>query len=193
MKQSSHKNFLMLAITVLLLFSASSEARQGFALGVGPIGNIFVIDTVPVLDPGIGGHMFFNYRFQDQLAFETTFFLSTQSGTGVSAGEGSILFLGMPTVDLKYYFLKNDPRVDPYASLGIGAYWLTEGSTGNSTGGMGIGAQLGVGLDYYLSDQISLGFAGIFRSIGLITSLGTPSGSRAIFPYSLQGNVAFHF
>ena len=89
--------------------------------------------------------------------------------------------------------LKNDPRFDPYAAVGVGLYWLTEGSVGNSTGGLGLGAQLGLGFDFYITDTISTGFQGMFRSIGLITNFGTPSASTAIFPFSLQGNVAFHF
>ncbi len=169
------------------------EARQGFAVGLGPVGNIYLIDTLPVMDPGIGGYVFFNYRFQEQFAFETSFIVTTQSGRNVSSGDNGILFLGMPTFDLKYYFLKNAPHFDPYAGVGIGLYWLTEGSTNNSTGGLGLGAQLDVGFDYYLSDVISLGFEGVFRSIGLITNFGTPSASTAIFPYTLMGNVAFHF
>ena len=99
----------------------------------------------------------------------------------------------MPTIDFKFYFLKNDSRFDPYALTGLGVYWLTEGSVNDSSGGVGLGAQLGVGCDFYVAEAISVGVQGVFRSIGLITNLGTPSSSTAIFPFSLQGNVAFHF
>lgn len=187
------KKILLAAAMLLGLMSPAAEARQGFAVGLGPIGNIYLIDTLPVLDPGVGGHFFFNYRFQDQIAFETSFFMTSQDGTSVSSTENGVLFLGMPTFDIKFYFLKEDPRFDPYIATGIGVYWLTEGSVGNSTGGMGLGAQLGLGTDYYVSDVISVGFEGVFRSIGLVTNLGTPSASGALFPYSLMGNVAFHF
>lgn len=187
------KRILMLTAVSLLVAAPAAEARQGFAVGLGPIGNIYLIDTIPVMDPGIGGHVFFNYRFQEQFAFETSFLITTQGGANVSAGDNGILFLGMPTFDLKYYFLKDDPRFDPYVGVGLGLYWLTEGSVANSTGGLGLGAQLDVGVDFYLTSAISLGFEGVFRSIGLITNFGTPSASTAIFPYSLLGNVAFHF
>jgi hypothetical protein len=186
----------ILTIAVLMgtvLMSRPSEARQGFAVGIGPVGQIFLIDTIPIMDPGIGGHVFFNYRFAEQFSLETSFIVTTQDGTNVSAGDNGMLFMGMPTFDFKYYFLKNDPKFDPYAAVGVGLYWLTEGSTGNSTGGLGLGAQIGLGFDYYITDVVSVGFQGLFRSIGLITNLGTPSASTAIFPFSLQGNVAFHF
>lgn len=191
------KKYGLLALSILtLLFVFTprpSEARQGFAVGMGPVGNIYLIDTIPVMDPGVGGHFFFDYRFQEQIAFETTFMISTQSGTNVSSGDNGILFLGMPTMDVKFYLLKNDPRFDPFVSTGVGVYWLTEGNISNATGGVGLGAQIGVGFDYYLTDPISVGFMGVFRSIGLITNFGTPSASTAIFPYSLMGNIAFHF
>lgn len=187
------KLFLILSALTLLSSLRSAEARQGFAIGVGPLGNIFLIDTTPIMDPSIGGHFSFNYRFQDQIAFETTFFLTSQSGTNISTGDNGILFLGMPTFDIKYYLLKNDPRFDPYVATGLGVYWLTEGSISNTTGGLGLGTQLGVGFDYYFSDQVSTGFEGVFRSIGLIRNVSTPSASTAIFPYSLLANIAFHF
>lgn len=187
------KKILLLLTFFSLLTLNSAQARQGFAVGLGPVGNIFLIDTIPVLDPGVGGHVYFNYRFAEQVAFETTFLISSQDGTNVSSSDKGILLLGMPTLDLKYYFLKDDPTWDPYAVLGVGSYWVTEGSVGNATGGLGLGAQMGLGFDYYLSEQFSLGFSGIFRSIGLITDFGTPSSSTALFPFSLMGNVAFHF
>ena len=188
------KKFLvLLAFISALSLTPRAEARQGFAVGLGPAGNIFLIDTIPVLDPGFGGYVFFNYRFAEQFSFETSFLITTQDGTNVSKGDNGILFLGMPTFDFKYYFLKNDPKFDPYAAVGVGLYWLTEGSVGNSTGGVGLGAQLGLGFDYYVTDVVSVGFEGLFRSIGLITNFGTPSASTAIFPFSLLGNVAFHF
>lgn len=187
--------FLISVFTLLAAFVVSTpvQARQGFSVGAGPMGNIYLIDTIPIMDPGVGGHAFFQYRFLDQIAFETSFFITSQDGTNVSSADRGILFLGMPTLDFKFYFLKNDPRFDPFVSTGLGMYWLTEGSINNSTGGMGLGAQIGLGFDFYVAENISLGFSGVFRSIGLITNLGTPSASTAIFPYSLQGNVAFHF
>lgn len=184
---------IIFIILALLTLSGVAEARQGFSVGFGPIGNIYLVDTRPNMDPGIGGYAFFNYRFADQLAFETSFLISTQNGTNASKLDKGMLFLGMPTFDLKFYLFKDSPRFDPYVATGLGIYWLTEGSVQDSTGGMGIGAQIGVGTDFYINDSISLGFEGVFRSIGLITDLGTPSKSTAIFPYSLLGNIAFHF
>ncbi len=189
------KIFALFIMMAALFLPQSGAARQGFSLGLGPMGNIYVIDSVPILDPGIGGSMFFQYRFHDQVAFETTFFLTAQDGKttpGGAVNDTGILLLGMPVADIKLFFLGGDRTFDPYISTGLGLYWLTEGSNNNSTGGLGLGTQIGLGFDYYLGDVVSLGFQGIFRSVPVITSLGTPN-STAIFPYSLMGNVAFHF
>ena len=184
--------FVVLFLASMVPFSAS--ARQGFSVGMGPIGNVYLIDTIPVLDPGVGGYMFFDYRFHEQVAFETSFLLSSQDGNnGGSTADNGILLLGMPVFDIKLYLLENEPRWDPYVKTGVGVYFITEGSLSNSTGGVGMGSQLGLGFDYYLADFVSLGFEGVFRSIAVITDFGTPSKSSSVFPYSLMGNIAFHF
>ncbi|MBI2083215.1 MAG: hypothetical protein HYT76_06560 [Deltaproteobacteria bacterium] len=182
-------------LTILLLFfslfSPSLWGRQGFSIGLGPVGNIYLVDTIPILDPGVGGFMSFQYRFHEQVAFETTFLMTAQDASRPT--DRSIIFLGMPVFDIKLYFLSGDPRFDPYAGTGVGLYWLTEGSVSNNTGGAGMGAQLDVGFDYYLAEFISLGFEGVFRSIAFVTDFGTPSVSQASLPYSLMGKASFHF
>lgn len=185
--------FFIFCVMTVGAFSLHAQDRRGFAVGMGPVGNIYLIDTIPIMDPGIGGYTFFQYRFAEQLAFQAGFMITTQGGANVSANDDSILFLGMPTLDLKFYFLSGQPDLDPFVSLGTGFYILTEGDVSNNSGGVGVGANLGVGLDYYITSVISLGFEGVFRTIGIISDLGTPSNSTAIFPYSLMGNVAFHF
>lgn len=186
--------FICLLVVIVSLFSSlEAFARRGFSLGLGPVGNIYVIDTIPIMDPGIGGYTFFRYRFAEQLAFQTGFLITTQDGKNVSSGDNGILFLGMPTLDLKLFLRGGEPRFDPFVSLGTGLYILTEGSNGNDTGGIGVGTNIGIGFDYYLTRVISVGFEGVFRTIGIISDFGTPSRSAAIFPYSLMGNVAFHF
>lgn len=187
---------ILAALALIGLWESPVQARQGFTIGLGPVGNIYLIDTVPVMDPGVGGSMFFQYRFHEQIAFETTFLMSVQDGDSNGTGpkdDTGILFLGMPVFDIKLYLFSGEPRWDPYLATGLGVYWLTEGRLGNSTGGVGLGAQIGTGFDYYLADFVSLGFQGVFRSVALITNLGTPSASTSVFPFSLMGNVAFHF
>jgi len=184
----------ILIISVSQLSAAhASTAAGNYAVGVGPVGNIFVVDSSPELDPGIGGYIYFDYRWSPQFSTQFSFIVTTQDGAGISKGDDSILFFGVPSFDLKFYFLSGDSRWDPYGLIGIGFYFLSEGSTNNGTTAFGIGADVGLGVDYYLTEKFSLGLTAEFRSIGLIDSIGGDHNGTAEFPLSLMANVAFHW
>ena len=77
--------------------------------------------------------------------------------------------------------------------MGVGFFLLTEGSLSDSTGGAGLGAQIEVGFDYLLNDHISVGVAGTFRSVGIITNLSGSANATTFMPYTLQGKIGYHF
>ena len=143
------------------------------------------------MPPGVGGHVYFDYRWSPQLSTTITILVTTEDGTGPDRADKGIEFLGMPSFDIKYYFINRTSRWDPYIHTGIGWYVVTEGSVNNGTMSMGLGANLGVGFDYYLNDTWSVGLGMAYRSIGLIESFGGPG--TAVFPLTLNGQVAFHF
>lgn len=176
-----------------LMITGPAEARRGFGVALGPMANFYMVGTIPVMHPGIGAFTSFQYRFAEQIAFESAFMMTSQKGRQASSGDDGILLLGMPTFNLKFYFMQNDPKFDPFATIGIGLYILTEGSTQNNSGGAGLGSELGLGFDYFLSETFSLGLSTVFRSLAVIRDFATPSNSTAIFPFSLMGHVAFHF
>ncbi|HPM42197.1 MAG TPA: outer membrane beta-barrel protein [bacterium] len=173
--------------------SKAKAAGGNFTVGVGPIGNVFVVDSRPELSPGVGGFVFFDYRWSPQFSTQFTFLISDQDGTGISAGDDNILFLGIPTFDLKFYLLKNPSRWDPYGLVGVGFFMVSEGGAGNGSQAFGIGADIGLGTDFYISEKFSVGLSCIFRSIGLIDSVDGPNNGTALFPVSFQGNFAYHF
>lgn len=184
-----------LLVTSLFLFNSANagSAAGNYTVGVGPVGNIFVVDSGPELDPGIGGYVFFDYRWSPQFSTQFSFIVTTQDGTGASNGDNSILFFGVPSFDLKFYLLSGDSRWDPYGFLGVGFYFLSEGSADNGSAAYGMGANVGLGVDYYLSEKFSLGLAAAFRSIGLIDSVGGSHNGTAEFPLSLMANFAYHW
>jgi len=187
---------LAFAFTTILLAgtaTAQSTTAGNFTVGLGPMGNIYVVDTNPELDPGIGGYVYFDYRWSPQFSTQVSVLVTTQDGTGISAGDGGIEFLGIPTFDLKFYIFNTPSRWDPYGLIGMGVYATTEGSVDNGTWAVGIGANLGLGTDFYITERWSVGLAAIFRSIGLITSTSGNNNGTALFPFSMMGNVAYHF
>lgn len=164
-----------------------------FTIGLGPVGNIFVVDSNPELGPGVGGYVFFDYRWSPQFSTQFGVLVTTEDGTGPQKGDDGIALLGIPTFDLKFYMLSNPSRWDPYAILGMGIYATSEGSQSNGTKAVGIGADLGLGTDFYISEKFSVGLAAVFRSIGLIDSTRAHNNGTALFPFSMMGNVAYHF
>ena len=191
------KKFIMFTIILAAVsFSHSSfagSAAGNYSVGLGPVGNIFVVDSNPELDPGIGGYVYFDYRWSPQFSTQFSIIVTTEDGTGISAGDNGIEFLGLPTFDLKFYLFSKESRWDPYGLIGVGFYATTEGSADNGTFAFGIGADLGIGCDFYISERFSLGLATVFRSIGFIDSISGNQNATAQFPLSLMANVAYHW
>jgi len=172
--------------------SSNSAAVGNFAIKIGPVGNIYVVDSNTQLDPGIGGFLAFDYRFHQHWSAEVGVMVTLQDGTGISAGDNNTLLLGIPTFDLKYYFL-GESRWDPYVLMGVGFYALTEGSNNNGTTCVGIGANMGVGTDFYITERFSVGVTASFRAIALIESIGGNRNGNSLYPFSMNGNFAYHF
>lgn len=192
------KKFFASVLTVLILtaygsMAKASSAAGNYSIGLGPVGNIYVVDSRPELDPGVGGYVYFDYRWSPQFSTQFGVIVTTQDGTGISNGDNGIEFLGIPTFDLKFYLMSEPSRWDPYGLIGMGVYAITEGSASNGTVAVGIGANLGLGTDYYVTERFSIGLAAVFRSIGLIDSVSGSNNGTALFPFSMMGNVAYHF
>ncbi len=184
---------IVLCLTIVALLVAANASAENFTVGVGPVGNIFVVDTRPELNPGIGGQFFFDYRWSPQISTQFSVIVTTQNGKGISSGDDSIIFFGIPSIDLKYYLMSNESHWDPYLMVGVGFYLVSEGSQNNGSQGVGIGANAGLGCDYFLSEKWSVGASGSFRSIGLITSTTGSNNGTAVFPFTMTGYVGFHF
>lgn len=178
----------------LLFLSHSAEARssKNMTIGLLAMGNIQLIDTQPEFDPGPGGGVYFDYRFNQRFSIQIDVWATNHSGNNTFEGD-SFELLGIPTFTIKLYFMDDEAsRWDPYAGLGVGAFATTEGSVANGTQGVGLGAQIEVGVDYYLTDIFSVGFAGAFRSAGIINSLDQ-NRATALIPFTVMGRAGFHF
>lgn len=166
---------------------SNAGAAGNYTIGIGPVGNVYFTNHRPDLSPGVGALVYFDYRWSPELSTTASVMMLLQSGRNLDSVENNIVLLGIPTFDLKYYFVTNPSRWDPYASVGIGYYVVTSGSVGRGVAS-GLGAQAGAGLDYYLSSKVSFGLAAYFRSLALLGS-----GATGTFPVSLLGNFGYHF
>ena len=70
-------------------------------------------------------------------------------------------------------------------------YAVTEGTRNNDTVAVGLGADVGGGFDYYLTEQFTVGLGIQYRSIGLVDGWGGPG--NGMFPLTLNGTIAYHF
>ena len=192
------KGVVLVGILFVLSLAHPAFARssKNMTIGIMAMGNIQLIDTLPDIDPGPGGGVYFDYRFNQRFSISIDAWATTHGGGGPSNGDEGIEFLGIPTFTIKLYFMDDESgKWDPFAGLGLGVFALSEGSVENGTNGVGLGGQLEVGFDYHFTDVISAGFSGVFRSAAIITSLdnGGGSNSSGMVPFSLVGRVGFHF
>ncbi len=185
------RKFFYTFLIALFMFSPKLvTAREGFSVGLQGMGNFFLTDSIPNLNAGPGGGIYFDYRFNQHWSIETDLFVSFHDGKGISEGDDGALFLGVPTVELKFYPRSHEGRIDPYILAGLGIYVLTEGDIDNNSGGVGVGGNLGVGTDFYIIDHLSIGIAVKFRPVALLQGGNT---STALINLGVLGNLAWHF
>lgn len=187
------KRIIILSLVALITLISIRAEAQYYTFGIGPVGNFFAVDGSPEMQPGVGGYLFFDYRWSPQLSTQISVIISTEDGAGTDKGDKGIEFLGIPTFDIKYYLVSSVSRWDPYLLIGIGFYAVSEGTSSNGTFAVGVGANAGFGCDFYFNDRWSTGLTASFRSIGLIDSTNGPNNGKAIFPVTVTGNVAYHF
>jgi outer membrane protein W len=174
-----------------LLFSVSTaSARPTMAVSGFGGGNFQLTNTFPDLNVGAGGGVAFDYRFNQRWAIAASLSVFSHDGEGASQGDNGMLLLSVPDIDLKFYFFGQEHRIDPYATAGIGIGVLTGGSRSDNSGGAGLGAQAGVGSDFYLNNWFSLGFLAQLKTVALIRN---NSQSSALIFLTTVGNFAFHF
>ena len=154
------------------------------------MGNFFLTKSNPDLKIGPGGGLFFDYRFNQRWAIQTDLSVSFHNGKNASAGDQNILLLEVPSIELKFYMRSTEGKVDPYVSVGLGVYVLTEGSINNNSGGAGMGGNVGLGVDFYIIEQLSLGIAAKFRPIAIIQGGGRSAG---LINFGMIGMLAYHF
>jgi len=185
------KIFLFASIlSALLLNSSQAFCRHSMALSGFGGGNFQIINTFPQLDVGGGGGIAFEYRFNQHWGLQTSLSVFDHDGGGPQKGDNNIYFLNVPSIDLKYYLLSDEKKIDPFLRAGIGISVLSGGSVANNSGGAGMAAQVGIGSDFYINDSFSLGLEIQFKTAGIIR--GNSQSSAMIF-LPVLGNFTYHF
>jgi len=106
---------IVLILGLVAVNSAMAEGAKGggahsagnYTIGIGPIGNVYVTDRRPEMSPGVGAVVYFDYRWSPELSTTASVMMLVQDGTDADRGENNIVYMGIPTFDLKYYFITN--------------------------------------------------------------------------------------
>ncbi len=192
MTHTTRRKIFLLAIVGSLCAIMHTAHAENMSVGVGPSGHFYFVNGNPALSTGLGGHIFFDYRWAPQISTQFSVNVTTQDGKRANSGDNDLLLFSIPTVDFKYYFLKSGGRFDPYGLLGVGFFLISEGSRSDGTFAVGFGADAGAGIDFYLTPTLSTNLAAVFHSIGMIGALKGDNGS-GLFPFATTGSLAFHF
>lgn len=187
------KKYICAAALFATIGMAQTSHAENFSVTAGAMGNIYVVDARPQLDPGVGGYFAFDYRWAPEVSTTFSVLVTSQNGTGISTGNNNILVFGLPTIDFKYYPIPEASHFDPFVLAGLGFYLVSDGSGGNGTQAAGMGAQAGLGCDFYFTQKISFQTLAVFRSIALIDAMSGSNNGTSIFPFSLQGGLSYHF
>jgi len=195
-KEAKMKKFLISCVTILVFFAFSinakaSPAEKGFYIGGGasyawenfdtndldPLGNVDIDDTW-------GLNAFAGYRFTRHIALEGNFNWYDDFDAKINGLDFQVKIWTL-MLDLKAMYPVYNDRLVPYVRIG-GGYMKGEievGSLDESDGDFA--ANLGGGLDYYVTDMISLGLDGKYVwGTGDVDDLEYFVGTV---------NVAFHF
>jgi opacity protein-like surface antigen len=152
------------------------------------IGGDFDDKTASKVDAGAGIGLIAGYAFIPSVALEIYY-----SATSHKSGTDTI-GLGELSLNGKYSFLA-ETALQPYLFAGIGSFALGD----NSLMLGGTGYNLGIGADYYVSPNVSIG-AGLVRKIITYNKVLKSDPAGAVLPKDIKGDttslrldVAYHF
>lgn len=210
---------IMISTLVIWGISTSVFAKEGFYLGAGipynTIGGDFKGDTFlvgpsdiiiqPEIDGGFGFGIVAGYGFNNELSLELSYLVSSHDAEFI--GESVDVKYSVFNIDLKYSFLTSQ-ATQPYLLVGVGFPKLVveDGSETRSflpfrvgdAEYTGVGWNLGVGVDHYVTPNVSIGAGATYRIVKYDEAEGVV-GSGEIGD-SLKGNgfglmlgAAYHF
>lgn len=181
-----HSKMIIVCVSVALSLAASheAEAKRGFYLGLGAVyntidgdftgtrglqgGNDIII--LPKIESGFGFDVRTGYGFNDQWAIELNLMSSRHDGAWAGL-TGRVDYTSF-SVNGKYTISPSD-AVQPYVLIGFGhnELFIRDGAADTWTGEVtdatlsGPGAQLGIGIDAYLSAHVSLNIGFLYRYV----------------------------
>lgn len=160
---------------------------------------------LPKIDGAWGGTLFGGYSFTSRWAIEVGYTKTKHDATfgtrKLTADYHSL------DIDFKYHFLDDTHAVRPYGLFGLNIDVLNvkdgtrAGSFGPTIGDakyIGSGLNLGLGVDYFVTEHVSTGLGATYRFVQY-SSAESPNTSGGLTEnvsgdgYAVNLNVAYHF
>lgn len=175
-----------------------SNRRTSLYFGIGGLGNFFLEggdDASKVYRGGGGFDLMVGVRLSDFIGLEVNYFAAFQStaksSTGAEIADGMLQAI---SVDGKIYFLGARSSLQPFAQIGIGAYFLSETFKERLTG---FGLDLGGGVDIKLGSMFAIGLRLLYRGFYVDNSEASYSKiateSAFLNTITAEANAQFHF
>lgn len=188
---------IAVCLMMLVVMASVASAKEGFYIGgqipYNMVKGDFDDTTWPKLKSGAGFGLIAGYTFPINLAVEVDYAASRhQSDSKWITGSAGLAEFSL---NGKYSFMTTE--LQPYILAGVGSF--ATGQFVSTTGSfilLGTGYNLGVGADYYVSPNVSIG-AGIIQKF--ITYTKTDNSSVTLSKdikgdtTSVRFDVAYHF
>jgi len=146
------------------------------------------------LGSGAGFDIGFGWRIAPTVSLDFNWMMSMHdAGDGSAGPEAALMHFSM---DGRFFLTDRSRQTQPYILAGIGAYILGRDAWEFDTLS-GVGFQLGGGVDFYLSKNVSIGgklmYRGAYLDNAESTWSGFPTDSAWLSAFSYGGDVKFHF
>ena len=192
-KRSVFFAFIFFSIFILLIPLKNSFAETGANFFIGPVGLVQMGGNNRDLGAGPGVTFGVGYDWE-KVGVRGKFLIGALDDTG--GLDDSVEFFNFGA-DLKLYILDfighPESPLRPWALVGVGCYFLTEGSVEDNDNATGVGVVFGFGLDYRAFEFLSFGFENNFHIIGLLEDAPGGDNGFAMYFYTVTGTVIFHF
>lgn len=209
--------FLFFAAVMIFAIISEAEAKKGFYMGLGAAYNTIQGDfdgasglqggteiiILPDIDNAVGIDLLAGFGINDSWAIELNLMSSGHSGTWAGL-KGDVSYVSF-SINGKYSFAPSN-TIQPYLLFGISgnALLIENGATDTFTSEVadatlsGSGLNLGVGIDDYLSPNVSLTLGFLYRYVDYdeaegVHQSGTIDDGINGSGFSLLLTTAYHF
>jgi hypothetical protein len=172
------------------------QNRTGLYLGAGILGDYVGQgdeQLTQIMSVGGGWDAFAGYRVAPSFALEVGYAMSMHPTDRDLVDYDSAVLNGL-TIDLKFFFIPESTRFEPYFQGGVGFYNVKEEGFA-STQMQGGGFQVGGGIDFRLSRMFAIGARALYKGMSMDNETTVTVATESVYHNhaTLEANIQLHF